>query len=323
MGLLTKTKIIFSLLLIIVFLQLIHLYVFKDEVDIGQVAGLKTQQEKVIVSAFVGKYHFSLFGYSSPGALVSLNGQGIADETYADITGYFEFKNNFSPFLPREACLNARDQFGRISTPVCLPPFPIQYSVVIGPVIVPPTISLDKPNYFIGDEVILTGQTLPDANINLSIFTQPSTFILPNLFPLLSSNFHLIKPVEAFSIPKLTTKSDNKGNFSLALPSSQAQNYRLFTQVDYQDEPSANSLALSLKILPIWMIIIKFFVFIWNLLKSRLLEVVILLEIIALIAHFFRVFLHPYYLSKNKAIVAYKNHLPTIEEDHSLMINRS
>jgi len=211
-----------------------------------------------------------------------------------------------------------------------LAPFPTQYNVVIGPVIIAPTISLDKPNYFTGDEVILTGQTLPEADINLSMFTSPSVIASGSeaisLIGLLRRSLRsllamtIVPKVEAFSIPRLTTKSDTKGNFSLALPSSQAQNYRLFTQVDYQDEPSGNSLTLYLKILPIWMIIVRFFVFLWNLIKSRVLEVVILLEIIALIAHAFRVFLHPYYLSRRKAIVLYKDRLPALEQPRSIVI---
>lgn len=307
---------LFILILFLVPLQLLYLYLQND----GKVAGISQQSEPILNSVSIGEYHFSLFGYTSPQAEVAFNGQGIYDQTVADNTGYFEFKNRFSPFSPREACLSSKDQFGRISAPVCLASFPTQYNIVIGPVIVPPTISLDKPNYFIGDEVVLTGQSLPDADVNLSMFTQASTFKLPNPVPNLSSIFFLAKPVEAFSIPKLTIKSDDKGNFSLALPSSQAQNYRLFTQVDYQNEPSANSLTLSLKILPVWMIIIKFFGFIWSFLRSRLLEVIILLEIVALIAHFLRVFLHPYYLSRKKAIVVYEDHLPVVEETRPLMI---
>ena len=340
---------IIIVLLLIIPLQLLYLY--SKNHQLGTVAGITSQEQEVENSVSIGEYHFSLFGYTSPQAEVTFNGQGIYDQTIADNAGYFTLKNRFSPFSPREACLSSKDQFGRISAPVCLASFPTQYNIVIGPVIVPPTISLDKPNYFIGDEVVLTGQSLPDADINLSMFTQtqggsrkvesrfgnglgnlkqedglsPIQPLFSNFltrFPLLnlSSIFHIIKPVEAFSFPDLTAKTDAQGNFSLALPSSQAQNYRLFTQVDYQDEPSANSLTLSLKILPIWMIIIKFFGFIWSLLKSRLLEIVILLEIVALITYFFRAFLHPYYLSKNKTIVVYKNHLPVVEQVHPLTI---
>ncbi|KKQ24139.1 MAG: hypothetical protein US40_C0011G0054 [Candidatus Roizmanbacteria bacterium GW2011_GWC2_37_13] len=312
--------------MLVIPLQLGYLYLSKEQ---GNIAGITTIETKsVLNSASIGEFHFSLFGYTSPLAEVSFNGQGISDQTTADTTGYFEFNNRFSPYSPREACLSSKDQFGRISSPVCLAPFPTQYDVTIGPVIIPPTISLDKPDYFTGDEVILTGQTIPGSEINLSMFTSQDSGRAPSGLARMTSFWGgvkrrlqnlLIKPVEAFSIPQLTAKSDSKGNFSISLPSSSAQNYRLFTQVDYQDESSPNSLALSLKILPVWMIIIKFFGFIWSLLKSRLLEVVILLEIVALLAHLIRIFLHPYYLSHNKAIILYENRLPVLEESHPLV----
>jgi len=95
---LTKLTVLSFLLLIAAFPQLAHLYLKDKNEATGQVAGLESQQETVTVRATVGEYYFTLFGYSSPGALISLNGQGISDETYADTTGYFEFKNRFSPF---------------------------------------------------------------------------------------------------------------------------------------------------------------------------------------------------------------------------------
>jgi len=301
-----KSFIIFITLLLAVPLQLGYLYLSKDsQVNQGNVAGIKTVTNSIVNSLFIGDFRFTLFGYTSPSALVNLVGQGIADETYADTTGYFEFSNRFLPLSPHEACLSARDQFGRTSAPTCLPPFPTQNDVVIGPVIIPPTMSLDKPNYYIGDEVKLTGQSLPEAEISLSMFTRPSSIL--GLSP--------IKTVEAFSLPKLNTQSDDKGNFSLSLPSEQAQNYRIFTQVDYQDEPSANSSTLSLRILPVWWVIVKFFSWLWHLLKARLLEVVILLEILALIAHFLRIFINPYYLVRKRALALYKSLLPEVEEN--------
>ncbi|MBI5126830.1 hypothetical protein HZA76_00015 [Candidatus Roizmanbacteria bacterium] len=295
-------------LLLIIPLQLSLLY--SSKLDQGNVAGIKTVTPKTIInSLFIGEFQFTLFGYTSPQAEVTLVGQGIADQTTADVTGYFEFTNRFLPLSPHEACLSSKDQFGRISSPTCLPPFPTQANVVIGPVIIPPTISFDKPDYFVGDEAILTGQTLPESPINLSMFTKASKF----------PAFSLINPVEAFSLPKISALSDDKGNFSFILPSSQAQDYRLFTQVDYQELPSANSRALSLKILPIWMIIIRFFSFIWTILGRRLLEIVILLEIAGLLAYLIRTFFSPYHIARNRVLTLYKIPLPAVEEKHELM----
>jgi len=243
------------------------------------IAGAKTTSYETTISAFIGEYRFTLFGYASPKALVTFQGLGIFDQTYADESGYFEFKNRFSPFSPREACLTAQDQLGRLTNPVCLPPFPVNYNVTIGPVLMPPTLSLDKSDYWVGDEVILSGQSIPDSNISLSTFTD--------------ENKSLISQVYAFSLPKLETKTDKKGNFSIALPSSSAKKIRLFAQTKFQNENSPKSVNLTFKILPWWMIIFKFFIFLWLLIKPRLLEIFILIELIFLLIYFLRSHFHP------------------------------
>jgi len=243
------------------------------------IAGVKTTVYETSVSAFIGEYRFTLYGYTSPKALVTFQGLGIFDQTYADESGYFEFKNRFSPFSPREACLTAQDQLGRLTNPVCLPPFPVDYNVTIGPVLMPPTLSLDKSDYWVGDEVILSGQSIPESTISLSTFTD--------------ENKSLISQVYAFSLPKLETKTDKKGNFSIALPSSSAKKIRLFAQTKFQNENSPKSVNLTFKILPWWMIIFKFFIFLWLLIKPRLLEIVILIELIFLLIYFLRSHFHP------------------------------
>ncbi len=285
-------------LLIIIFLtltisiNLLFLYLKSDN-QINDVAGLKTEKGEVFNSLFIGEFQFTLFGYTSPKALVSLNGQGIADQTIANNQGYFEFRNRYLPFSPNEACITVQDQFGRISAPTCLPPFPKDKNqTIIGPVILPPTISLDKSQYYIGDEVILTGQTKPNSQVILSVFTEAT----------LLDKFSFIPKTYAFSLPKIDTMSDNFGNFSISLPSNQAQKFRLFTQTKFEEKPSPQSNLLTLKIYPIWMIIIQFFLFLFNLLKPRILELTIILEFIFLIIYLKKTLFHPYYL-KTKAIV--------------------
>ncbi len=301
-------RLLLTVLLVLIPLQLGFLYLKTPRQSSGTVAGIN-QTADVENSVSIGEFRFSLFGYTSPLAQVTFEGMGIFDQTTSDDKGYFQFNNRFSPFSSREACLSSKDQFGRLSSPVCLPPFPVNYNVSIGPVIMPPTVSFDKLNYFVGDEVILSGQTIPDSEVNLSMFTKEQDFRG------FLADFHgLVKSVEAFSIPLLSAKSDVKGNFSISLPSSQAQNYRLFTQVDFQDEPSTNSLNLFLQILPVWMIILKFFLFLFSLIKPRLLEILIVAEIIYII-----------YVIKShvqsRAIAPYQSHLPAIEKSHLPMIN--
>jgi len=269
----------------------------------GTVAGIKSQSTEIFNSAFIGEFKFSLFGYTSPYAVVSFEGMGIFDQTTADDQGYFQFSNRFSPFSKREACLSSKDQFGRLSSPLCLPPFPVNYNVSIGPVIIPPTVSLDKKDYFMGDEVILSGQTVPNTDVNLSVFTNDNPNLLSRIYHLSS----IIKPVEAFTFPELVSQSDSKGNFSINLPSSNPKKFRLFAQTNFKKSISANSVKLNLEVLPIWMIIVKFFLFLFSFLQPRLLEILIIAEII----YIFNV-IHNHIQSKG--ITIYQNHLPMVEE---------
>lgn len=272
------------------------------------VAAPKSSFYPVDVSLSIGEYRFTLFGYTSPFALVTLSGMGIFDLTYADNKGYFIFKNRFSPFSPREACLTAQDQLGRLSSPLCLPPFPTNYNVEIGPVIMPPTLSLDKENYWVGDEVILSGQTVPNSEVDLSLYANKSEFkrMIANerirsfvtiRFPIcVHSRVYAAEknpPTDGFRLPKFTTTSDDKGNFSIALPSSFAKTFRLFAQTNFLENSSPESRKLTVKILPWWMIIVQFFIMLFSVIKSRLLEFIILLQIVGLVIYFLRRYLHP------------------------------
>jgi hypothetical protein len=278
---------------------------------VSSVLGTKSVSSEVDLSASVGENRFSLFGYTSPYGLVTFEGVGVFDQTYADKQGYFEFKNRFSPTSPREACLSVKDQFGRVSTPVCLPSFSSQKNINVGPIIMPPTLSLNNPqagsDYYVGDEVILSGQTIPNSQVNLSVFAGEQ------------KGLSLIKSAEAFSLPKFDSNSDAEGNFSVTLPSSAVKNYRLFAQTDYNNSQSPKSLTLNFNILPIWMIIINLFFMFLNLIKSRFLELLILAEIIILASYFLRRYLHPYHLKKNRALALKNNLLPIIYAPPSIV----
>jgi len=296
-------KILFEAILLVTFVLTAFIYVSRtiNSLNKTQVLGLKTISKGVKVTAWVGEYRFSLFGYTSPGALVSLEGMSIFDQTYAGDDGFFMFENRFSPFSPKEVCLTAIDQFGRVSTPTCLPPFPTKYNVTIGPIILPPTISLNIPNesaYYVGDEAILTGQTIPNSTIHLLVFTDTTQSPLISKIYNLKSKISLIKQAEAFSLPQLQAVSDNKGNFSISLPSASAKTYRLFTTVNYKKEASPKSLTLQLKIMPLWLMIIRLIYF---------LPILILAEISVILIYFYRSRLHPFHLSKTRALTVREN----------------
>ncbi len=314
-------------LLVVVPLQLGFLYLNNPPESSGSVAGI-SQAANIENSVSIGEFRFSLYGYTSPKAQVTFEGLGIFDQTTANDKGYFQFNNRFSPFSSREACLSSKDQFGRLSSPLCLPPFPVDYNVSIGPVVMPPTVSLDKKDYFMGDQVILSGQAVPNTEVKLSVFTKEGKYltnrddkaktpVLSNRLGPLSFLLQLIsRPVEAFGFPQLNITSDSKGNFSINLPSSNPEKFRLFAQTDFKKSISPNSVKLNLEILPIWMIIIKFFLFILSLIRPRLLEILIIAEIIYIIyilkGHF-----------QSKAIVLRESFLPTLNNNQETITKYS
>lgn len=259
----------------------------------------KSKSNSVVVSARVGEHSFTMFGYTSAFALVSLDGRGIFDQTRADKNGYFVLKNRFSPLSSREACLTAQDQLGRITYPVCLPPFPVRYNTTVGPVIMPPTISLNKSDIFIGEDAILSGQTIPNTNVDFSFFLEEK-----------NSPFKFITAVvpmaNALTFPKLKIKSDHKGNFSATVPSSTADVFRAFAQTNYQGDPSPKSTTLNIKILPFWIIFVRLFLLIWGFIEARLLEIFILTQTIIILVYFLRRYLNPHVIAKNKSLILRK-----------------
>lgn len=295
-----KHKFHIIVVLFILFLAIFYglkQYLSKSNISAATITYPKTS---VTVDAFIGEYRFTLFGYSSPKALVSFEGMGIFDQTYANEAGYFEFKNRFSPLIPREACLTAQDSLGRVTAPTCLPPFPIKYDVNIGPVILSPTLSLNNPpvsdNYYMGDEIIASGQSIPNTNVFFSTFIDERKSIWNYLA------WGFVKPTYAYTFPEISTKTDEKGNYSIALPSADSRFFRIFTQTEYQNSKSPESNKLNINIYPIWMIIIHFFVLFISLLKSRILELIILIESILVILFLLRRYFHPHIVAKNRAL---------------------
>lgn len=284
-----------------------------DEIII-KVALIESTSTDVNVVAIITGKKFVLFGFASPKSTVFIDGKKLHENAISDETGYFQFGLN-SNLLANEVCLVNRDQFGRTSAPLCLPPFPKVFTANIGPVIIPPTVSFDKKNYYMGDEVKLTGQTIPNSTIHISFFVDERKSMEQFL-----THLHGIDPVFAFTIPALQVVSDAKGNFSLSLPSSTPEFFRLFAQTNYLESRSQQSNVLHLKILPIWFIIISFLLGLFNLLSRHLFTIFILLQLTALIIFILRRYLHPLAISKNRALALRENEALMIQERFDLLV---
>lgn len=225
------------------------------------------------VSATIGKGKLiKIFGYTSPKSLVKLTHTSLQNHTYADDTGYFQFVD-FLPFIVEGLCISSQDQFGRTTQPVCLPTLDLNYTDEIGPILLPPTISLGQSIHYIADEVIISGQTIPNTDIVVSSFVDKSN------------------DGGAFTLPNLEARADEGGNYSVVTNASTAENYRTFVRVDYLEQLSPLSNKLLIKIYPYWYVFLQGIYMLLSFLKSNLIEFLIISELIMLTAWMLRKYL--------------------------------
>jgi hypothetical protein len=187
----------------------------------------------VSVSASIGENEVTIFGYTSPNSKVELTGINIYSLTYSQDNGYFEYNKIVLPKNPSEICLQSKDNSNRESTLLCLPPPPAtNYHTDIGPIIIPPTISLDQNTINPNSTVISSGQSIPNSPITIFFYKVSDN---ATSFP---------KSVFAYSLPPLKTTTDTNGNYSLNLPTAYSSNYRLYTSVQYDGSysPKSNTL---------------------------------------------------------------------------------
>lgn len=182
--------------------------------------------KSVTISARIPSNTITLFGYTSPNSKVELSNAKTFATTYSQDNGYFVFDSITIPRRSQDLCLSAQDESNRYTHPVCIsePPLTNSYTE-IGPILLSPTISLDIKNQY------SSGQSIPNSTINIYLYQE-------------SSPFSVVKKVEAFSLPVLTTQSDAEGNYSLNLPNTVATNYRIFATTQYleNNSPKSNTL---------------------------------------------------------------------------------
>lgn len=195
----------------------------------------------VSVTANIHHRQLTIFGYSSPFAKVVIEAPKIYSQTFSDQTGYFEFNRLVLPYQPQEICLTSQDSDSRSTPPLCLsPPPPGNLYTRIGPIVLPPTITLDSSHILPNSTAYASGQSLPDSPIEI-IFYQVNQNTIS--FP---------KEVSAFSLPIYQTNTDSAGIFSFSLPTSYSSNYRLFASVKYLQEPSPKSNTLTFRLPSFW-----------------------------------------------------------------------
>lgn len=276
----------------------------------------------VSVSAYIGvpvptpggiDGRFSLFGYTSPHAKVKINNPGMYSDTEADDTGYFEFTRLFTSRVIEDICLTSQDTDNRNTIPVCIPPIPSTENASIGPVVMPPTLSINGGSFFTGDTITMSGQTTPDTTIKLSMFTVDNNIkpraLLGPMFP----------SVYASTLPKQDLKVSKNGRFTYTPPSDDPQYFRSFAQTMFQKALSPRSIMLNFDILPFWFITIKFLIGLWDAIKRHAVEITLLAQMLILFYYLYRRYFHPHTIARNRSLMLRAHYYPQMMP-HALQI---
>jgi len=222
---------------------------------------------EVEVSATIGEPKLTVFGWTSPQALVELKGQRVSELAVADETGYFYFDRVFLP-PPKpnypEICLSVVDRASRISSfPTCLPPLPPKLGEIrVGPVLLPPTLSLEKGEFLPGQQVKATGATFPKSKVKIFLANSASNLV---------SHLPGVKEAYALFLPQYEIQSDQQGNFEFNLPASYPQKWKVYATAEFQGSPSPKSVSLSFRVLGWW-------AWFWKRVKEFLLAALALLK---------------------------------------------
>lgn len=252
---------------------------------------------------------FTLYGYTSPYARVVIQNPGIHSEEYADEKGYFVFEYLFLALFREDICIVAHDT-NKVSTPpMCIPPPDGETTTrTIGPVLLPPSAQISNGNAYVGDTVTFVGQTIPNVDVKLSMFTDEMQA---------GKKLSLIPSAYAYTLPQLDLRSNKKGEYSLTLPTASSQFMRMFTRSIYEGNSTPKSTTLILDIFPIWMLLFRFFANIFNLIKDRLLEILLLIQLYGLLMYFLKKYFsaHALQMHRKRAIIVRHNALTISNHD--------
>jgi hypothetical protein len=274
------------------------------------VTNFPTSPARVTISVSLGEPVLKLWGYGAPSQRVELTGDRVADFTYTRSDGYFEFLKTYLPqtsnlFYP-ELCLTGIDLTGRSTPPTCIPPLPVASSSYdIGPVILPPTLSLDAGVIDISNQAGASGVTIPNSDIKIVLAEDRGS---PDL-----SAFSIVRLARAYYIPSYTIRSDSGGNFSFNMPAGSPKTWRVFAITEYSQgatSPKSNTLKFDVQS-PVVTAIISLWKFILSLLT---LPVFIILEIVVILLILAVLFLkkkkrNKVYPNDSSPIIQYQNYL--------------
>lgn len=194
----------------------------------------------IIVSATIGIPKMTLWGYGSPESVVELSGVGVDQEVTSEANGYYSFDLVYLPNTSSfpELCVTAIDRESKVTPPTCIPAIASgNYFYNVGPVILPPTISIEAPQARPESQVSAQGQTIPGSSVEIKLARpEERSGIL---------GFRFVKRAFAFYIPSFTVISDAGGKYSFNMPTGDDTTWRVFAVTKYEDgnkSPKSNTL---------------------------------------------------------------------------------
>lgn len=194
------------------------------------------------LTATIGKPSLSIYGYGPGEVEVSLTGIGVSAKVTSEKNGYYRFDRVYTNtvFYP-ELCVQAKDDENRVTQPSCIPALPVDTTVPleVGPILLSPTISLDKNNVVVGDTGSVTGLSIPNSEVNVYIAKDQSR----------SSGFSLVDTVNAYYIPTYQVQAKDDGSYEFSLPSSDATTYKLFASGRIGEDLTAKSTTLTYSVI--------------------------------------------------------------------------
>jgi len=263
------------------------------------------------ITTHVGVSRFSLFGYTSPYAQVNLNSATVTAATTSDKDGYFVFRNLFAPYRPEEACLFSTDTDGIVTHPICIPPFPVNKDTSIGPVLMPPSISVTKGSMVLGENTYIRGKSIPNIEVNLSFFNaSKARFNFIERFLIKLASISPIKSTYALSLSPFNASATKLGNYEIALSGYNPAFYNAFTAGKFRNTSTPKSFTIQIEMLPWWLKLIRGWI--------PLLPVLFILLLVPILFLYFKRFFHPHSLSKQRAL-ARRNNLSLELEPHQLL----
>lgn len=169
------------------------------------------------------KVDIRIYGYTAPNSLVQATSIRVFAQTSSDKTGYFLIDPLPISVAAKEICLTTIDSQQRHGFPLCVKLPETEKPTEIGPLLLAPTLSLSNALLVQNQKLqgVAEGTSIPNSDIEIYFFENSQ------------KQLTLIPAVEAKSIPKLATLTDQKGNFSINLPTNKVVTFRVFAKAFY------------------------------------------------------------------------------------------